>query len=159
MDPNLVEDVLQEVYLRVYRKLPTFRREARFATWMRRIAVREAISARTRWRRWFQRFLPAGDDEPVSRDDAATGAVDERDELIERLRRLPASERAAIVLLAEGWSYGEIAEAIGCPIGTVSIRIHRARERLGERSAKSVTPLASAESAGLGPARARKWLT
>jgi RNA polymerase sigma-70 factor (ECF subfamily) len=129
-DRTLAEDVLQEVYLRVYRGLAAFRSEARFATWMHRIAVREAISARTRWRRFVGRFGSAGADEPTSSAAAATRGVDAGDELLVKLGRLPAAERAAIVLHAEGWSYADIAAAVGCPVGTVSVRIHRARGRL-----------------------------
>lgn len=124
-DPHGADDVAQEVWWIAYRKLDSFRFESRFRTWLFRIAIREALSARTRVRRMIQRVRPLEDAAAARSSDCA-----DREEVRVLLARLPASERAAFVMHAEGFRYEEIAEALSCPPGTVATRIHRARQRL-----------------------------
>ena len=57
-DHGLAEDVLQETFLIAYRRLPTWRGEAPLERWMVRIAVREALRARSRLRRWSLQWRP-----------------------------------------------------------------------------------------------------
>ena len=125
-DVHAAEDILQEVFWIAYQRLPGFEFRARFRTWAGRIAVRRALGVRGRVQRWLGRFrsLPG---EPVGPHPIDAGDLDEG---LARLRRLPDVERIALVLHVEGYAYHEIAEIAGCPIGTVSARIHRARERL-----------------------------
>lgn len=125
-DPHLAEDIAQEVWWIAYRKLETFGFRSRFRTWLHRIAVREALSARTRIRRLLSRSQPLHDTR------ATTLAVesDTSEETRRALDRLPATERAAFSLYLEDFSYDEIAAALGCPSGTVATHIHRARQRL-----------------------------
>lgn len=125
-DLHLADDVAQDVWWLAYRSLDRFRFESRFRTWLFRIAIREALSARTKARRILSRSRTM--DEPA---DAPRSSYAEKEEVRELLARLPASERAAFVMHAEGFRYEEIAAALSCPAGTVATRIHRARQRLG----------------------------
>lgn len=125
-DPHLADDVAQDVWWLAYRSLDRFRFESRFRTWLFRIAIREALSARTKARRLLSRSRAM--EEPV---DAPRSSYADKEEVRALLARLPASERAAFVMHAEGFRYEEIAEALSCPAGTVATRIHRARQRLG----------------------------
>lgn len=124
-DPHAADDVAQEVWLIVYRRLGQFGFRSLFRTWLSRIAVREALSTRQRLRRLLARRVPLTD--AVA---APAPAAAEHEETRRLLARLPAAERAAFVLHVEGYRYGEIALALACPEGTVATRIHRARQRL-----------------------------
>jgi RNA polymerase sigma-70 factor (ECF subfamily) len=142
-------DVCQEVWLTVWKQLPTFRAESRFSTWLHPIATRRALDHLRRRRRWFDRFLPfgTGDDnavevaEPATTDNASNRA--ESNETIARVRAalasLPPKHRAVLALRElEGLSYEEIAKATGIPAGTVMSRLHHARRLLAEKLRDSI---------------------
>ncbi|MBL8769160.1 MAG: RNA polymerase sigma factor [Planctomycetes bacterium] len=128
-DRHLAGDVAQEVWLLVYRKLDSFEFRARFSTWLYRVAVREASSAKNRVRRFLARHSIS-----TERVDRAQGspAVDEsgREDVLRALAWLSVAERSAFSLHLEGLRYDEIAKTLGWPEGTVATRIKRAREKL-----------------------------
>lgn len=142
-----------------YSNLSRFRGESLFLTWLTRIAVRQAISTSSRWRRVWRTqssLTPLDESHPDSPADTAKShdhRLADRDEALHLLARLPRRERAALVLAVEGWSYEEISELMKHPMGTVATWIHRARHRLkdlapGARPAgdESVTPNRAAPS-------------
>ena len=137
-------DVCQEVWLTVWKQLPTFRADSRFSTWLHPVATRRALDHLRKRRRWFDRFLPfeTGDDnavevaEPATNEDAVSLA--EGNETVTRVRAalasLPPKHRAVLALRElEGLSYEEIAQATGIPPGTVMSRLHHARRLLAEK--------------------------
>jgi RNA polymerase sigma-70 factor (ECF subfamily) len=140
--PQEAEDVAQEAFLSLHRHGHRFRREARFSTFLYRVATNAALNRRrslSRIRTREEEFAlrqAAGDDLPSRPRDpegAAAGAqVQER--VQQALLALPADLRAAIVLYdIEGQSYREIASILSVPEGTVKSRIHRARGALREK--------------------------
>jgi len=144
-DPAEVEDVAQDAFIKAYRALPQFRGDSAFYTWLYRIAVNTAKNyLATQARR------PEASSD-IDAEEAETFADGEqlRDintpesmlhtrqvaETVNRaMEALPEELRTAITLREiEGLSYEEIAEAMGCPIGTVRSRIFRAREAIAEK--------------------------
>ena len=137
-------DVCQEVWLKVWKQLPTFRGDSRFSTWLHPIATRRALDHLRKRRRWFDRFLPydTGNENAVEVAEPATtenaGSLAEDNETVARVRAalasLPPKHRAVLALRElEGLSYEEIAQATGLPAGTVMSRLHHARRLLAER--------------------------
>jgi RNA polymerase sigma-70 factor (ECF subfamily) len=137
-------DICQEVWLAVWKKLPRFRGEAKFSTWLHPIATRRALDHLRKLRRWFDRFMPfaTGDDsvaaapEPASPDD--TRWQPERDERAAQLQQaigaLPPKLRTVLALREiQGLSYDEIAQATGIPAGTVMSRLYHARRLLAQK--------------------------
>jgi RNA polymerase sigma-70 factor (ECF subfamily) len=142
-------DVCQDVWVTVWKKLPDFHGRAKFTTWLHPIAVRRAIDAVRKQRRWYDRFLPfleRSDDgksdvdvvgvsfEPVSTE-PDPGDAAERDDRRERFERalaaLPPKHRAVLALReVEGLSYDEIARTVNCRPGTVMSRLFHARRML-----------------------------
>jgi RNA polymerase sigma-70 factor (ECF subfamily) len=135
-------DLSQEVFLRVFRTLPTFRGQSALRTWIYRITVNQAKN-RLRW--WHRRRRA----QQVSLDDhirdhgelpseilgASPDRVLRQKELGERLKEalesLPFDQKTAIVLReVDGLSYEEIAFSLGVAVGTVKSRLARARESL-----------------------------
>jgi len=146
-----VEDLAQEVFLRLYRALPEFRGEAALSTYLYRIVVNVAQDEWKRRRR--ERGLMAT--APVVEDENGAGWIESfaGDELAEHARNpeqrmedaevqaaveaalgeLPEMERAVLVLYhQEEVSYEGIAAALGLPINTVRTHLHRGRKRLSE---------------------------
>ncbi len=136
------EDVSQETFLSLHRHGHKFRHDARFSTFIYRVAANAALNRRrTLGRknariRQLQARNAAGDDLPSSPRDpeSAASGVEAQASVQEALLRLPADLRMATVLYdIEGLSYKEIATALEIPEGTVKSRIHRARSALRER--------------------------
>lgn len=134
-------DVAQEAFLNLHRHGHRFRREARFSTFVYRVAANAALNRRRSLGRrrareeTLARGQEAGFDRPQSpRDpeDAAVGA-EAQDQVQQALLKLPDDLRMALVLYdLEGQSYGDIAQTLQIPEGTVKSRIHRARNALRE---------------------------
>jgi RNA polymerase sigma-70 factor (ECF subfamily) len=138
-DPDEVQDVVQESFIKAYRALPGFRGESAFFTWLYRIAINTAknyLVSRSR--------RPPGADVDVEDAEYFESAGALRDLagpenllMTEQLRgvidraiaALPEDLRTALTLREfDGLSYEEIAEVMRCPVGTVRSRIFRARE-------------------------------
>jgi RNA polymerase sigma-70 factor (ECF subfamily) len=137
-------DVTQEVFLKVFRNLESFREEAVFATWLYRIALNSCIDFARRHARSarncpLEAQVPRGPAEPADprpQADPERCLVDkERNALLWTcLQALPEPMRLAVILHdVEGLSQEETAAALGCPLGTAKSRIQRGRGQLRER--------------------------
>jgi RNA polymerase sigma-70 factor (ECF subfamily) len=127
-DDALAEDWAQEAWVRAFRALPAFRGEARFSTWLHRIAVNSALHGR-RWReRRVSREAPlATEAEPAGRADQ----VMLRLSLQRALDTLPEGMRQIIVLHdVEGYTHEDIGEMLGIAPGTSKSQLFKARARL-----------------------------
>ncbi len=130
------EDIAQEVFIQVFRKVSTFRGDSSFATWLYRIAVNKALERKSlaRFRNTFQEegvlnsvAAPAEKNDPL--EAVMTRGRDSA--LVESLDRLDEPYRTAIHL--HYWmkcSVSEIAEYLGTRPGTVKSYLHRGRKRL-----------------------------
>jgi RNA polymerase sigma-70 factor, ECF subfamily len=147
-DVDLVQDIAQETFIRVYRALPQFRGESAFYTWLYRIAVNTAKKMLLDMKRdplVLEASRPGDDEnEETSRprnelsDGETPEAVLASKEIAQAVNSaiedLSEELRQAITLREiEGLSYEEIAELMNCPIGTVRSRIFRAREAIATR--------------------------
>jgi len=139
-------DVVQESFLNAYQSLRQFKGDARFFTWLYRIAVNSAISLRRRSSRVGTRRALASTersgggiaDPPDESHGSKPGSALERAEEAARLQTaldsLTPEHRTVLVLKEiEGRKYEMIAEVLGVPIGTVRSRLHRARLELRDR--------------------------
>jgi RNA polymerase sigma-70 factor, ECF subfamily len=127
-DDALAEDWAQEAWVRAFRALPAFRGEARFSTWLHRIAVNSALHGR-RWReRRVSRETPMETQaEPSARGDQVMLRLN----LQRALDRLPEGMRQIIVLHdVEGYTHEEIGEMLGIAPGTSKSQLFKARARL-----------------------------
>lgn len=152
-DPADAADVVQEVFLKVFRNIGCFRQDASLKTWIYRIAVNEARNHR----RWFSRhrrnevgldaepgdahgfqdWLPDPGRSPFE------AAVDQETQTLieEALQQVNPNFRAALVLREiEGLSYEEIAEILDISLGTVKSRILRGRDALRKSLAGKLEP-------------------
>jgi RNA polymerase sigma-70 factor, ECF subfamily len=124
-DAGMAEDVAQETFLRVFRRLPTFTFEARFSTWVFQIARNAGVDelrSRSRRIRLASLAPPAA---------PTVGMPEARAEIDAALASLPVELREAILLIEVlGLRYHEVARVLGVPVGTVKSRVFSARSRL-----------------------------
>ena len=129
--PDAREDLHQEILTQLWRSFRSFRGEARFSTWMYRVALNTALLARRRGRRQPQRDAGPEEGGPV---EPASVAATESGPDVERLRRcirkLRELDRAVILLYLEQYTHDEIAELTGLTRGSVKVRIVRIKKRL-----------------------------
>jgi RNA polymerase sigma-70 factor, ECF subfamily len=129
-DRQLMDDVLQEVTIRVYRSLARFRGESSLGTWLSRITYRACCDALTRAER--TRTLPL-DQLPDPPDPAPDPAdvIATRSALAEAFAALPPEQRLAVLLVdREGYDYSTTAVILGVPMGTLASRLNSARATL-----------------------------
>ena len=119
------EDLAQDVFVRAWEKLPGFRGESQFGTWLYRLAINVIVEDRRRGSRWRRQ----ADDEEVLRNLSAAPAREGFDLDFEvAVTRLPAAARKVFVLHdVEGYKHREIGELIGITSGTSKGQLHRAR--------------------------------
>ena len=137
-NPALAEDLTQDIFLQVFRKIHTFRAESAFSTWLYRLAV-NVVLMRRRVKKLNEISLEArseaeGDTFPrreTGRLDLRVSGVVDRVNLKRALGRLPRGYRQ-IFLLHDvlGYEHHEIAEALGCSVGNSKSQLHKARMRL-----------------------------
>jgi RNA polymerase sigma-70 factor (ECF subfamily) len=126
-DMALADDLAQETFLRAYKHIRSFRGEARFSTWLYRIAY-NCFREEARRRKEF-----VGIDEKQQQEKADPQVVDPalRHDLMYALSLLPLPERSAILLCCQnGLSHDEAARVLDIPLGTVKTNVLRGREKL-----------------------------
>ena len=133
------EDLAQEAFLQLFRKISTFRGESAFSTWLHRLTV-NVVLMHLRKKGLQQISLDEPDisqDEPVKRDYGdddrrLTGSID-RIGLQNAIAELPPGYRTVFVLHdVEGYEHNEIAEIMNCSVGNSKSQLHKARMKLRE---------------------------
>ena len=142
-DPADASDVVQEIFLKVFRNIGGFKAEAALKTWIFRIAFSEILNRLRWWKRRYRYATISLDETPIGKpasDIVVHGGptpeemlqCKERETAIQQaLRKLSHEHRSIIVLRdIEGFSYNEISEVLGVSLGTVKSRLARARADL-----------------------------
>jgi len=155
------EDLTQDAFLQVFRKIATFRGDSAFSTWLHRIAV-NTVLMHFRKKSLCQVSL----DEPYSNSDGAktrrdygtrdnrlAGCVD-RIALACAIKELPPGYRTIFLLHeVEGYEHQEIAEILGCSVGNSKSQLHKAKLRIREFLAHA--PEARSAAVGGGQSRTK----
>lgn len=141
-DRETSEDIVQETFLRAFRKREEYRAIANFSTWLFTIAGNLAKSELRRRKRW--RFLSLNKDEESDtgldlpdesyRPDRVAESSMADVQIQQAILSLPENYRQVVLLRdVEGLSYQEISKIVKCPVGTVKSRVNRARIRLQQK--------------------------
>ncbi len=119
-------ELTQDVFVRAWQKLHTFRGDARFSTWLHRLAVNLILSRRAAFATERARFL--GDAEVLDRIESRPAGREHAIDFEGAIGRLPAGARMIFVLHdVEGYRHEEIAALLGVTTGTTKAQLHRAR--------------------------------
>ncbi|MCP4119060.1 MAG: sigma-70 family RNA polymerase sigma factor [Desulfobacteraceae bacterium] len=132
-------EIVQDVFVSVYRNIGSFRGEAGLATWLVRITINLSLNWKRRWKRRFRWGHGSLDSQAFAK--ATEGMVDTPEaqyrgreleaRILDAAGKLPEKIRAVFVLnTLEGFSYEEIAQTLGIKTGTVKSRLFQARKRL-----------------------------
>jgi RNA polymerase sigma-70 factor, ECF subfamily len=126
-DVALADDLAQETFLRAYKNLRSFRGEARFSTWLYRIAYNTfRENARKR-----KELVGINEEQWQAEHDPQTVDPGLRHDLMHALNLLPLHERSAVLLCCQnGLSHDEAARVLDIPLGTVKTNVLRGREKL-----------------------------
>ena len=146
------EDLTQEAFLQLYRKIATFRGESAFSTWLHRMAV-NVVLMRLRKKGLpvvpLEETIETEEEAPkkeLGGEDAKLAGSIERLQLERAIERLPPGYRTIFVLHdVEGYEHNEIAGIVGCSIGNSKSQLHKARMKLREllktsRAEKAIKP-------------------
>jgi RNA polymerase sigma-70 factor, ECF subfamily len=128
-DPDLAADIAQDVWIQIFRALPTWRGESQFGTWAHRIAVNRTLNALRRTRRLAQL------ESPIEEDSASVEHQGERSMLAatieEAAARLSPGARTVLYLHdVEGYTHEEIAHQLGITTGGSKSQLFKARAKL-----------------------------
>ena len=141
-DRETAEEIVQETFLRAFRKRKEYRAIANFSTWLFTIAGNLAKSELRRRKRWRMFSLERDEetdtgmelpDESARPDKVAESSIADV-QIQEAIASLPENYKQVILLRdVEGMSYQEISEIVDCPVGTVKSRVNRARLKLQQK--------------------------
>ena len=149
-DIQLAEDIAQESFFKAYKSIDSFREESAFYTWLYRITANTAInylSSKKRKSELLEADVSNKEGESIDIFDIPGGESPEdilnanslREDIFKNMSNLPEEIRTAVTLREfEGLSYEEIAEILGCPLGTVRSRIFRGRELLQQTISEQI---------------------
>ena len=129
-DSNLADDLTQEVFIKLWDVLASFRGESKFSTWLHTVATRVAISELRKQRNWQHLQLTDANDyaEQLTHEEAPDLSTLDR-----LMLRLPPQTRAVFVLhCLEGLRHEDVAQELGIAVGTSKAQVHRARSMLEE---------------------------
>src|SRR5437868_330490 len=137
-DPVWAEDVLQIVFIKIYKGLPGFRFQSSLMTWMYRIALNECLNQQQRRgvvHVPFEEILGSGDEfDRAALPDLAHADRERREIIGQAVMELSPKLRAVVILkYVEGLSYDEMAAVLECSPGTVASRLSRALRQLEAR--------------------------
>lgn len=147
-DFDTVKDVTQETFIRAYKALKSYRFESQFYTWLYRIAVNTSYNYLKSNKGWLTK-VKMFEETTVFEQKASKVAEPERSNSNEDLKssiylavnELPMELRTVLLLRErDGLTYEQIAEIVGCELGTVKSRIFRAREKVIEKTSHLYEP-------------------
>ena len=128
-DSELAADVSQEVWMQIFRALPSYRGDAQFGTWAHRIAVNRTLNALRKIRRIAKLEIEIEDDSAVTENDSDRTFMAESIE--QAMNRLSPGAKAVFVLHdIEGYTHGEIGEELGITPGGSKSQLFKARAKL-----------------------------
>jgi RNA polymerase sigma-70 factor, ECF subfamily len=132
-DTSDATELLQDVFIKAWRRLDTFRGDSAFVSWLHRLAVNTMLENARSDQRRTARVLPMEDTSRLA-GAARSSGVEARMDMESAIASLPKGARLAFVLHdIEGYQHQEIAEQLSVTVGTVKAQLHRARRLLRER--------------------------
>ena len=124
---TLADEITQDCFIRLWHKLPHYRGESQFSTWLHSLSVNQALNSMRTHKSFWARFLS------IEAQAEAVALPDNYSELDRLILRLPERARIVFVLNAiEGYRHEEIAQLMGIAVGTSKAQYHRAKQLLQE---------------------------
>jgi len=132
-DKSEATELMQDVFIKAWRRLETFRGDSEFSSWLHRLTVNTMLENARSDRRRSARVLSM-EDTSLLPGAARSSGIDMKMDMEEAVASLPRGARLAFVLHdVEGYQHQEIAEQLGVSVGTIKAQLHRARRLLRDR--------------------------
>lgn len=132
-DASLAEELAQDVFVRAWQRLGSFRGESAFSSWLHPLTVNVALSERRSRRRRTSRVMSTDDPAALERPERPKTGPEAAVDIDRALETLPPGARSVFVLHdVEGYKHEEIAKMTGVATGTSKAQLHRARRLLRE---------------------------
>lgn len=126
-DEREARELVQDVFVRAWEKLPTFRNQSALGTWLHRLTANLVIQHLRSSGRRAARFIDVDSDAPLP---ARSSAIESQLDVDAAIARLPDGARSVLALHLEGYSHDEIAQLLGIAAGTARTQLFRARRAL-----------------------------
>ena len=128
-DKESAEDVCQEVFVQVWKKINLFRGESKFSTWLYSVATNVVLGHLRKQKNWWQNMFSI-EDTVIEEQSVEMGELSDLDQ---HIMKLPERARHVFVLFAvEGYRHEEIATMLNMAVGSSKAQYHRARQLLKE---------------------------
>src|SRR5882672_1539961 len=148
-DADLAADVAQEVWIQIFRALPSYRGDSQFGTWAHRIAVNRTLNALRKIRRIAKLEIDIEDDSAITETDTDRTFIAESIE--QAMTKLSPGARAVFVLHdIEGYTHGEIGDELGITAGGSKSQLFKARAKLKKLLAHLVDETTTVAAKGKG---------
>ncbi|WP_309670818.1 sigma-70 family RNA polymerase sigma factor [Gemmatimonas sp.] len=143
-DPDLAEDIAQEVWIQIFRALPSWRGDAKFSTWVHRVAINRTLNALRRTKRLAATETAIEEDSAYVEQDADRSMLAHT--IDEAARKLSPGARTVFLLHdVEGYTHEEIATELGITPGGSKSQLFKARAKLR----RLLAPLVDTSSTGM----------
>ncbi len=128
-DQDLAKDLTQEIFIKIWENLESFRSESSISTWIYRISVNTCLS-NLRARKKVSRIIAIADVPEISEEHTDTDSAHQLALLYACIKKLSETNRAIILLVLEGLPHKEISDIIGIKYDAIRTRIHRIKSQL-----------------------------
>jgi RNA polymerase sigma-70 factor (ECF subfamily) len=129
-NPADKEDLFQEIVIQLWKSYGTFRGEAKFSTWMYRIALNTAISDIRKKERKVKIIFPEVEPKELADDNTDKGKEEQMKLLFKAIAQLSELEKAIVMLYLEEKSYEEMEEILGISNGNLRVKMNRIKDKL-----------------------------
>jgi len=124
------QDLFQEIVLQLWKAFPKFRGDAKFSTWLYRIAINTAITGLRKSRDFITSYEPAQLPMLASHDSAGSAEEEQVQQLYAAIGQLNQVEKALVMLYLEERSYEEMEDILGINQGNLRVKMNRIKEKL-----------------------------
>jgi RNA polymerase sigma factor (sigma-70 family) len=125
------QDLFQDIVVHMWQAYPKFKAEAKFSTWLYRVAINTAISGRRKKKNFITSYDPVNMSFHVTEDDSRWAEEEVRlQQLYKAIERLNEVEKAIVMLYMEERSYEEMEEVLGISAATLWVKMNRIKEKL-----------------------------
>ena len=126
------KDLFQEIVIQLWKAYPKFNGEAKFSTWLYRVALNTAITGLRKQRNFITSYEPASLNVNISDDNYSETGEERLQQLHKAIEQLSQVEKAIVMLYMEDKQYDEMEDILGISQGNLRVKMNRIKEKLRE---------------------------
>ncbi|TKK70347.1 sigma-70 family RNA polymerase sigma factor [Ilyomonas limi] len=124
------QDLFQEMVIQLWKAYPKFKGDAKWSTWMYRVAINTAITGLRKKKNFITSYEPASFPENISDESSGMAAEEQLQQLYTAIEQLNEIEKAIVMLYMEDRSYNEMEDILGIGEATLRVKMNRIKEKL-----------------------------